>query len=214
MIPLILKIRKETHKSIAVAQDIIIQELCQVFENSVLHGGTAIWRCYNGNRFSEDIDVYLPKDNEKIEILFKNLQKQGFEIEKKKISENSLYSDLVLNRVHVKLEGIFKKIKGHLKEYQTVENNLISVYTLTPEELIAEKTEAYLKRRKIRDLYDIFFLVRFVKNLPNIKPEIEKLKKEFNIPVDEKDLKTLILEGLIPTSQKMLEYLKNITWEK
>lgn len=214
MIPLILKIRKETHKSIALAQDIIIQELYQVFENAVLHGGPAIWRCYNGNRFSEDIDVYLSKDIEKIEILFKNLQKQGFVIEKKKISENSLYSDLVFNRVHVRLEGIFKKIKGHLKEYQTAENNLISVYTLTPEELITEKANAYLKRRKIRDLYDIFFLVRFVKNLQVIKPDIEKLKKEFNTPVDEKDLKTLILEGLIPTSQKMLEYLKNITWEK
>ena len=30
----------------------------------VLHGGTAIWRCYAGNRFSDDLDLYVKSDNE------------------------------------------------------------------------------------------------------------------------------------------------------
>jgi|SRR3989344_1873497 len=214
MIPLILKLKKEAHKAVAQAQDMIIQELYRSFENAVIHGGTAIWRCYGGNRFSEDIDIYIPKDNTKIEALFTNLKSHGFAVEKKKVSDRSLYSDLVWNRTHVRLEAIFKKSSGHLKEYQTVEGNFLTVYTLQPEEFIAEKVDAYIGRRKIRDLYDIFFLVRFVTNHLAMKYPIEKLKKEFKPPVDEKELKVLILEGLVPTPQKMTEYLWGITWEK
>ncbi|MBM3309818.1 MAG: hypothetical protein FJY77_06125, partial [Candidatus Altiarchaeales archaeon] len=53
-IPLALRLKKQAHKKVAEAQDIIVRELYNVFDNAVLHGGTAIWRCYQGNRFSED----------------------------------------------------------------------------------------------------------------------------------------------------------------
>ena len=108
MIPLILRLKKESHKNIALAQDILIQEIYNVFNNAVLHGGTAIWRCYEGNRFSEDLDFYLKKDINKINLVFNNLQKRGFIIEKKKITENSLFSNLKLNRTMVRFEAIFK----------------------------------------------------------------------------------------------------------
>ena len=62
MIPLILKLKKATHREIAKAQDLIVETLYEVFETAVFHGGTAIWRCYKGNRFSEDIDIYM-KEN-------------------------------------------------------------------------------------------------------------------------------------------------------
>ena len=91
MIPLILKIKKESHKNIATAQDIIINEMYSIFNNAVIHGGTAIWRCFNGNRFSEDIDIYIPRDTTKLNLLFEKLRKRGFIIEKKKIGNNSLY---------------------------------------------------------------------------------------------------------------------------
>jgi predicted nucleotidyltransferase component of viral defense system len=214
MIPLILRIKKEAHKGVAQAQDLIVQELYSVFSNAVLHGGTAIWRCYKGNRFSEDIDIYIPRDVERIDLLFSNLEKKGFSVEKKKIAEHSLYSNLTFNRTQVRLEALFKKAHGTLKEYETVEGNLITVYTLTPEELICEKAGAYLHRLKIRDLYDIFFLMRHVQHKDRIKEEIIKLVKWFKPPVDEKELKVLILEGLVPTSEKMHEYLKNTIWEK
>lgn len=60
-IPLNLKLKRKIQKDIAYAQDIIIEELYTFFSTAVLHGGTAIWRCYNGNRFSEDIDFYIPQ---------------------------------------------------------------------------------------------------------------------------------------------------------
>ena len=76
MIPINLKLKRKMHKDIAYAQDLIVEEIYNFFPKAVIHGGTAIWRCYNGNRFSEDIDVYIKKDREKIEEFFKTLEKE------------------------------------------------------------------------------------------------------------------------------------------
>jgi len=106
------------------------------------------------------------------------------------------------------LEGIFKEVHGIPKEYETVEGTLITVYTLPPETLIKEKIMAYLKRKKIRDLYDIFFLLRFVREKEKIKKELETLITSFKKPLDEEELKTLILFGIAPSSKEMIEYIK------
>ena len=177
------------------------------FDKAVLHGGTAIWRCYNGNRFSEDIDVYLPKDAKKLDQVFENLQKQGFKIEKKKVTDNSLFSNLKSNNVNVRFEAIFKMSSGELKDYEKIDGNFITVRCLEAEELVKEKVNAYLSRLKIRDLYDIYFLLRFISDKNKVRKELERLLKEFKNPKDEDDLKTLILEGLVPKTNEMLNYI-------
>ncbi|MFH1637198.1 MAG: nucleotidyl transferase AbiEii/AbiGii toxin family protein [Candidatus Woesearchaeota archaeon] len=215
MIPLILKLKKAKHKELVKAQDIIVEEIYRFFENAVIHGGTAIWRCYQGNRFSEDIDVYIARDEKRINALFESLRDKGFGIKKKKIGEKSLYSVMSYNRETVMLEALFKKAKGSLKEYETAEGNFITVYTLKPEELIIEKAEAYLKRNKIRDIYDVFFLLRYVNNREAIIKQLGRLIRNFKKPIDETDLKVLIIQGIVPSWEKMLEYIKNyIRWEK
>lgn len=207
-IPLILKLKKEQRKEVARGQDLIVRTLLKVFDDFVLHGGTAIWRCYGGNRFSEDVDVYIPKDLRRIELFFELLSKESFVILKKKIGENSLYSDFEFNRVNVKFEALFRKLKGELKEYEMVDGELVNIRTLSSEELIKEKVDAYLNRFKIRDLYDIFFLLRFIEDDNRIRVELKKLIKEFKKPYDEKDLQTLIIEGLVPNVTEMLDYIQ------
>lgn len=206
-IPLILRLKKEMHKKIARAQDIIIEELYLVFNDAVFHGGTAIWRCYKGNRFSEDVDVYIPRNIEKINSFFNSLEKNGFLIEKKKITENSLFSSMKFNNTIVGFEALFKKSESILKDYEQAEGNFTAVYTLAPEQFIKEKVDAYLKRRKIRDLYDIFFLLKYSNEKEKIKGDLIKLLKEFKQPVDEQDLNVIILEGIVPETKKMLDYI-------
>lgn len=185
-----------------------MRELYSVFDDAVLHGGTGIWRCYHGNRFSEDIDVYMKKDIKKLNVLFERLKHKGFFIEKKKIGEKSLFSTLKFNRAVVRFEALFKKADGSLKEYEAIDGNFITVYVLTPEELVNEKADAYLKRLKIRDLYDVFFLLRYVSNDSEVREKLKLLIKAFKSPVDEKELKVLIFEGLAPAAEKMIEYIK------
>ena len=209
MIPIILRLRKGNHKEVAKSQDIIVQTLFEIFDNAVLHGGTAIWRCYQGNRFSEDVDAYMPKDVTKLDLFFSELEKKGFQIKKKKISENSIYSSLIFNRTPVRFEATFKKISGTLKEYETAEGNFLTIYTLTPEEFVKEKVSAYLNRLKIRDLYDTFFLLRHISDISSIIKNLEELTNKYKNPIDEKELKIIILEGLVPKTEKMLDYIKS-----
>lgn len=209
MPPLIIRLKKEMHRKVAAAQDAIIQELFVVFPSAVFHGGTAIWRCYQGQRFSEDIDVYLPKDFSDLHRLFQRLEKKGFRVEKKKIGENSLYSTLILERTTVRLEAIFKKERSVLRDYELVEGNFIPVNTLTAELFVEEKVNAYLHRRKIRDLYDIFFLLRSIQSPSALRPSLKRLLDNFQPPLDEDELKVLMLEGSTPPWQKMLEYIRH-----
>jgi predicted nucleotidyltransferase component of viral defense system len=210
-LPLQVKLKKELHRKIAYAQDLIVKEVYSVFNNAVLHGGTAIWRCYNGKRFSEDLDFYFKKDKEKIKILFENLKKVGFGIIKQKVSERSIYSELELNRILVRLEATFQKSSGILCDYELSDGNFISIYSLTRKQFLIEKINTYLKRFKIRDLWDIFFLLREIEEVKDVK-EIDKLIKDYKKPIDESDLKVIILEGLVPSSEDMINYIKR-KWE-
>ncbi len=212
MLPLSLRIKRETHSKIASAQDDILEEVYQKFPQAVLHGGTAIWRCYHGKRFSEDLDFYLPHDKKAAEELFSSLEHKGFKVIKQKISPTSIYSELEKERVAVRLEATYQKVKRNLQEYETVDGRKISIYTLTPEEFIIEKVATYLKRFKIRDLYDIFFLLKDVSHLELIKTELSQLIHSYKPPVDSADLKAIILDGLVPSAEEMLNYIKR-KWE-
>lgn len=207
MIPIILRLKKEKQRELARAQDLIVKTLFEVFDNAVIYGGTAIWRCYNGNRFSEDVDAYIEKDNKRIEELFKQFERNGFIIERKKIGGNSIYSNLRLNRTLVRFEAVFKRIKGVLKDYENADGNFRTIYTLSAEELIREKVSAYLNRLKIRDLYDIFFLLKYA-DISLVKGDLAMLVNEFRKPVDEENLKVLIIEGISPKSKDMLDYIR------
>lgn len=210
-IPLQIRLKRESHKKIAYAQDLIVKEVYSVFNNAILHGGTAIWRCYCGKRFSEDLDFYFPKDDKKINLLFENIKRIGFNIKKKKISERSIYSELELDRTSIRLEATFQKVSGIICDYEFSNGNFISIYSLSAEDFLTEKARTYSKRLKIRDLWDVFFLL---KNISNIKmlSEINSLIKNYKKPVDEENLKTILLEGIIPSSDEMINYIKR-KWE-
>jgi len=213
MIPINLKLKRKAHKDIAYVQDLIVEELYNYFPQAVIHGGTAIWRCYNGNRFSEDIDVYIEKDKDKIENFFKSLEKKGFQIIKKRVKTNSLYSNLRFNDIAVRFEALFKKTKNFiLKQYENSDGIFINVYTLSSEDLINEKVDTYLKRKKIRDLYDIFFLLNYVSDKKKVILSLKKLIKNFSKPEDEENLKAIIIIGVIPSSKDIFDYITR--WAK
>ena len=210
-IPLQLRLKREIHRRIAYAQDLIVKEVYSIFNTAVLHGGTAIWRCYNGKRFSEDLDFYLPYDKKKIEALFESFKKIGFEIKKKKISEDSIYSELEINRVSVRFEATFQRISGVICDYEMSDGNIIAIYGLTPEMFLIEKSNAYLKRFKVRDLWDVFFFLRIVEKPHKIK-EIKDLIDGYKKPIDEDDLKVILLDGIVPSADEMINYIQR-KWE-
>ncbi len=209
--PIIYRLRRKSQKELAELQDEVVDVVYTLLDNAVIHGGTAIWRCYGGKRFSEDIDLYanyLETFKTKLE---NELKRRSLKLFKFRQTANTLFSQISNDVTHMSLEMTRKNMHGTLKTYQKANGSAMDVLTLKPEELILEKIAAYNDRRRIRDIYDVYFLSRFVDD-KKIKESVKKFLLKINEPKDEGDLKVIIYEGRVPTFQEMLEALK--IWAK
>ncbi|MBI4450557.1 nucleotidyl transferase AbiEii/AbiGii toxin family protein [Candidatus Woesearchaeota archaeon] len=164
-------------------------------------GGTALYKIYGLNRFSEDLDFTLIKRGFKaketfnlvlrelsylglegtmrefvayqreinIRLLFKGPLYQGTKESLCYVSVNiSLRERPLLEPVPEMLPSLYKEIPA------------FEVYSLQPEELLAEKVRAVLTREKSRDVYDVWFLLKrgfsLNQNLINRKLKHYKLR--------------------------------------
>lgn len=211
VLPIDKKLKKRVHRSVALAQDVLVMELYDNFSRAVIHGGTPIWRCYGSNRFSEDIDIYLPSAVKKagLENLVNGLKEKGFVVAKLKRTDSTVFGKFSYLGVSVRFEAIFRDVRNFATmPFEMTDGSSILVRTLSPGEMIVEKVSAYVKRRKVRDFYDIFFLLQFVEERREVKHALVRLVDEFARPLDEKELKALIISGGIPTVQDMLEAVR------
>ena len=213
---LINRLKKRSHKELALLQDIVIDIVYEIFPKAVLHGGTAIWRCYQGTRFSEDIDIYLDKyDVNNIGHFKEKLKNRKLELKKFKITDNVIYAKIAMNKIIMRLEVSFLKFNHNkiiLKKYETIDGNYISIFTLSAEELIKEKVKAYLSRRFVRDIYDIFILLDFVEEKKEIIASLKKLLSNFKQPIDKDILFSLVFYGSCPTTKQIMREIKK--WVK
>lgn len=213
---LINRLKKRSHKDLALLQDIVIDIVYEVFPKVVLHGGTAIWRCYQGTRFSEDIDVYLSKQNlNKIEQFKQKLKNKKLSIKKFKTTDNVIYAKIEMNNIVMRFEASFLNFNSNkviLRKYETIDGNYLNVFTLSAEELIKEKVSAYLSRRFIRDIYDIFILLDFVDDKKQIISSLKKLLLEYKKPINQDILPSLVFYGSCPTINQILRQIKK--WVK
>lgn len=175
--------------------------------NAILYGGTAVWRCYDGGRFSEDIDLYVNKHFSKS--LEETLNRNNFGItwRNKDLPSNVRISD---GKTEILLEAKIGRFASDMSQYTKTDGSSITISTLEPSELFVRKIEAYEGRRYIRDLYDLMHLTNYVKNsdyyvIRKFKPFIANIKK----PVDEHLLRSLIYKGDKGLDfDSMVKYLK------
>jgi len=208
ILPIAKKLKKKAHKTIALAQDILVLEIYDKFPSAIIHGEIAIWRCYGNNRFSEDVDVYLPLNlkNANFQEFLEALERKALIVKKFKRTNNSIFAKFSYLEEIVRFEAVFKNVKNCvIKNFEMNDGTFILVKTLRAEDLIKEKVLAYLKRRRVRDLYDIFFLLKFVENKKEVEEPLRRLMKNFQKPIDEKELKTLVISGSIPTVEDMMK---------
>ncbi len=208
-IPLAEKLRKRLHRTVSTGQDILVVEAYNAFPSAVLNGGTAIWRCYKGNRFSEDLDFYLPStDRSRLDRLLANLDRRGLHKEKIKATPNAVFGKFSYLDVVVRFEASLRAVSRYaLKPFEMVDGTVIMVKTLEQTELLREKVSAYMARRKVRDLYDVFFLLQVLEDKRVVKKRLNELLLNFKRPVDERELRALVISGSAPTVKKMLEVI-------
>jgi len=216
IIPLEKRLRKSMHRKIAFAQDLIVGSIYNFFPKAIIHGGTAIWRCYNSKRFSEDIDVYIPK-KQKEEVVFQDfmnlLKTNEFTVKKFKFTNNSVFSKLERNGVEIRFEVTFKDLKDFLvKPFEASDGTFMNVYTLLTDDLMIEKILAYKSRKKVKDLYDIWFLLNLVEDKKKVRTHIMTMLKHLEKPKDYKTLKALIILGPVPSVENLIEGINS--WVK
>ena len=208
-IPLAKKLKKRAHLELALLQDEVVEIVYSICSKNepILHGGTAIWRCYGGRRFSEDLDFYglVPEDFKKN--LAQELGSRGLMLSKYKKAPHVLFAKIRNRNTEVRLE-ISKGTpnKKVLMQYEKTDGSRMDIYSLTREELVNEKMKAYLNRRFIRDIYDVYFLGRKEGKIPGVLDFLEELAP----PIDEKNLRALVYVGVAPTFREMVTVLRGL----
>ena len=206
-VPLALKLKRRIHRDIAGVQDVMVLGTFEVFPAAVLHGGTAIWRYYGGNRFSEDVDFYLPPSAKgRVGVLAEVFGRSGLVTKKVKEASNSAFGTSVAGASAVRLEATFRAADGlAVVRYEMLDGSFAMVRTLTAEALLREKALAYASRREVRDLYDVYFLTHVAQAEGSPREAARRLLESFRPPVDERTLRTVILAGSVPTVADMKE---------
>ncbi len=210
IIPLEKRLRKRMHVEIALLQDETAEILYGIENNLVLHGGTAVWRCYGGNRFSEDLDFYC-RDAGRIEERLKTkLEERGLTVPKFKKTDNLIFCKVSNGGVEIRIEinHSARKAGAIVRPYEKTDGSFMDVLTLSPEDLVLEKIGAYSGRRFIRDIYDIYHLSNYLKNEIKIGPKVVEFLGSLKLPVDEENLKAIVYSGKIPSFEQIVEALK------
>lgn len=208
------RLKKQLHRDIASCQDELVKIIYTIFPEAVFHGGTAIWRCYGGNRFSEDIDLYYYDKKDLVKNLKEGLQAKNLDLIKFKKIDNVVFAKITDKNVEVRLEirllernnQIFKH--KTIKQYQNIDGSSMTVFCLSPEELLLEKALAYKNRMLIRDVYDVYYLTSLVNLSAEQKRKFKETINSWDTPEDEKNLKAIVYLGAIPSFSQLLSEIK------
>jgi len=206
--PIESELKTEDQKNLARLGDIIVVALYEVDLDIILHGGTALWRCYGGNRFSSDIDIYVTKSQltKLNHYLTWSLNKRGVKINFPKYSSGRTM--IIFDEVaKAKLEPMDKPagLQAISMEYEKIDGTRLFVRTLKVDEFIKEKIKAYERRRYIRDLYDLYLLAGTEGFEKGVKSQLAKFIKRIEPPIDESVLQSMIYTGIAPTFNELVE---------
>ena len=217
-IPLANRIRKRAQRDVALFQDVLIRVIYEIDNTAEIHGGTAIWRCYGGRRFSKDIDVYV-SSREKWEELGRRITetagRYNAKVIKRKDTGNLIFIELLMDDIYSEIDINYKKYYGAplVKRYENLDGTFYEVLTLPPEVLILEKIDAYNNRKYITDLYDMRVLLDHAK-LDAIRPELKAFVSSLNEPAqlkaEESRLQDLVYEGPVPSFKSLVEHMTEL----
>lgn len=213
-IPLLNRIKKRAHRDIALIEDVLIKVIYEIDNTAEIHGGTVIWRCFGGRRFSKDIDVYLRSNGELDELQAKvssAAERYGASVTRFKDTGNLVFAKFLIGGISSEIDLNYKRYYKEpiTKNYENADGTFYDILIPSPEALLIEKIEAYNDRISITDLYDIRILADFVEmqevrhQLRSFLSSMKAVGKE-----EERRLEDLIYEGPIPSYDSLVDHIK------
>ncbi len=162
-------------------QDLFLYHLFRKTNLLIFKGGTCLYKLYGLPRFSEDLDFsVLGGSLDTNDLIAATAGRLGADVLNVKSTKHSQLIKIGFEgpftakntlRVDINLQNsVFEfDVKQYLSSY--VDVHPFSLRVLSPKEIIAEKVHSLLARNKARDLYDLFFLLRFVTPDPKVIEE-------------------------------------------
>ncbi len=154
-------------------QDLLLFHIYKRTNSLVFKGGTCLHKLYGLPRFSEDLGFSVMGNSDfkgAIEDVVRSIKEA--EIKETREIKNSLLVRIGFNgiltshntvRIDINLGNpLIEKfdVKNYTPPY--VDINPFALRAMNLKEVVAEKIHSILAREKSRDLYDLFFLLRFV----------------------------------------------------
>ncbi len=148
-------------------------------DSFVFKGGTALYKFYNLNRFSEDLDFTINArrmDIGKITDMAlrrlsdlgiegkSQMETYGNEVNARILFKGPLYDGSKESMAYIAIncslreKPLIVKTEFFVPAYREIPS--FDVFVMGPEEILAEKVRAILTRNKARDVYDLWFLLR------------------------------------------------------
>lgn len=163
----------------------------------IFKGGTALSKVYGLDRFSEDLDFTLSKEDKIREIIEEGIKRFYLEaeIEVQKFPNSLSITLRIMGPLYNGVRQSLCKLAFDfsLREKVILEPKMITIgrllrelppfeiIVMAKEEILAEKVRAIMTRTKARDVYDLRFLLQDTAvNLPLIHEKLASVQKKYN----------------------------------
>ncbi len=199
-------------------QDKLLYALSITYDlNFALKGGTALYKIYNSGRFSRDIDINANMGID-VNVLAQCLRSEGFSVRilKERRTENMLILNLDISRgnisARVAMDVAFSEPSGNTVDFYSPYPDIppFRIIVAPLEKILWDKLSAIIRRRKPRDLYDAYIIMRkygikiafdrrreLREAIDRIKPQWRFLEKMVLVPLPEfEDVKNTVLGGV------------------
>ncbi len=190
-------------------------------ENVLFKGGTALRIIYGSLRFSEDLDFSIfnieqYRQKNFIEDMFAKIlveiERIGIRVEigpKPGPTKEGYYGDATFKiydypSVAVSINVSSRNGQDVKGEVDSIPNDFVPTYNvfhLPQERLVEEKIDALLERKKTRDFYDLYFIMRKNMLTPAQKARLNQKKDEIILEAGRVDFRNE-LSVLLPQSQQ------------
>ena len=189
-------------------QDYVIDIIYDRFQpDALLYRGTAIWRCFGGARFSEDIDMYMNKGS--FDSFISSLDRYGLRLLWQD-PEFPMFIRIANDHTELLLKAKEGYVENEIRAYSRVDGSTKTIIVPSPTELMVSKIEAYLNRIFIRDIYDLFILTNWLDKTDYVvRTNLFEFLKDIQTPVDEE-----VLASLLYFAGRNLDFIKMVNYIK
>lgn len=171
----------------------------KLFTNLVFTGGTMLRLCFGLNRFSVDLDFWFIKSADKNK-LFRNVKDYLAQIYTLKDSASKFHTLLFEIKskdyprsLKIEIRKETKKIKTETAiAYSKYSNLQVFLKVVSLKDMMDAKIEAFLRRKEIRDAFDMEFLLKRgialdapAEKLKNVLPGLDSLgSKDYSVKLN------------------------------